>query len=109
MCKVDYRNSVTALSTNLSFLKKKCILQLFNLSEKRYDISKLNPKVSWVYCFMLSNYRDVGFFWSYLCSCVFVWVRFWILAGRTITLQLWIRSAASAKLWTLGWMLTVTM
>lgn len=78
-------------------------LQLFNLSEKRYDISKLHPKVN---TFPLTSIHldtcvlHVLILEDVLCSCVCF--RCWTLAGLIIMLQLWIRSAAYVKPWTHG-------
>lgn len=89
--------------------------QLFNLSEKRYDISKLHPKVSILNLF-LCIFRQLmcamGVHFSaliFFCSCSCVCFRCWILAGLIIMLQLWIRSAAYVKPWTHGWVLTAIM
>lgn len=82
-----------------------CTLQIINLSEKRHDLSKMNPKVrlemhNVSIASSISNQLRV----KCLHSCAF---RPWIQAGRTCTLHLWIRSAPSVRPWRAGSMLTL--
>lgn len=77
------------------------LFQLFNLSEKRYDISQLNPKVSrktpYIMYPSLSPVPQ-----SDACCVPRSRLRCWTSAGLTTTLRLWTRSAASVKPWTHG-------